>query len=98
MKLEGTLIIAQDRWTLSSEFNQRFYFGNNSTTYYQGYGGDTTNAHEWRNGDGTAILNINNNGNFFCAGVLTAKFVTVANTIVIYWEFNLKTRYQEKII
>ena len=36
-QIEGTLIIAQDRWTLSSEFNQRFYFGNNSTTYYQGY-------------------------------------------------------------
>ncbi len=64
-QIEGTLIIAQDRWTLSSEFNQRFYFSNNSTTYYQGYGTDFVNAHEWRNRDGTAIMYIHNNSIFF---------------------------------
>jgi hypothetical protein len=76
-QIEGTLIIAQDRWTLSSEFNQRFYFGNNSTTYYQGYGTDYVNAHEWRNRDGTAIMYIDNLGNFSTQGYITGRFLSI---------------------
>jgi hypothetical protein len=76
-QIEGTLIIAQDRWTLSSEFNQRFYFGNNSTTYYQGYGTDYINAHEWRNRDGTAIMYVDNLGNFSTQGYITGRFLSI---------------------
>jgi hypothetical protein len=64
-KIYGNLILANDKWIYSSDAAQRIYFAANSTTYYQGYGISTAYCHIFKNNDGTEIMGINNNGNFF---------------------------------
>jgi len=60
-----------NRWHLGGG-SQRFYFGFDSTTYFQGYG---ATPFILRNGSGTDLVSIASNGNTSITGVIHANYV-----------------------
>ena len=71
-KLNGTAILAVDNWIYDSDNRQRFYFGTNGRTYYQGYP-STNISHEFRGSAGTAIFTLTDGGSAVFSGSITAK-------------------------
>ena len=57
-RMEGALILKTDLWNLSSDSQNRLYFGNNDRTYFA-----SPNGYEFRNSSNNAIINISNTGN-----------------------------------
>ena len=81
--LRGNATFTTDVWNYSSEGNQRIYFANNNITYFQGYNGGgvpQANCFIFRNSAGTDIIGINNNGNTYFVGQLSAQFYTISGS------------------
>ena len=71
-KLNGTAIFAVDNWIYDSDNRQRFYFGTNGRTYYQGYPSINI-SHEFRGSAGSAIFTLTNGGSGVFYGSITAN-------------------------
>ena len=75
-----------DIWNYSTEGNQRLFYQNAGTSYYQGYGNaDFSINHEFRNHDGSAKLvlyngGVNTNAGARLYGQFTCGLFTIANT------------------
>jgi hypothetical protein len=55
--LKGSCAINAGEWMRSSDSTrQRLFFADNGTTYYQGYHGNGTHNHEWRNSSRTTTM------------------------------------------
>jgi hypothetical protein len=88
----GSCTIFAGEWLRSSDASrQRFFFADNGTTYYQGYNGNGTYNHEWRNSGGANTMGLNEAGSLYVANQITAKFFTIPSTNTDYIGVNANT-------
>jgi len=81
--LNNSLFLKTDVWNYSTDNKERIYFGNNGITYFRAYnngGVPQTNCYIFRNNGGTDIIGINDNGNTFFVGEISAKFTTISGS------------------
>ena len=58
----GGLNIAVNNWVYDSDGRQRFFYGNNGTSYHQGYNANGYYNHEFRNSVGSVTMGIREEG------------------------------------
>jgi hypothetical protein len=81
--LNNSLFLKTDVWNYSTDNKERIYFANNGITYFRAYnngGVPQTNCYVFRNNGGTDIIGINDNGNTFFVGEISAKFTTISGS------------------
>jgi len=83
----------QDVWHANLSGNERFFFGNNSTTYIKGHGGNV--PIQFRNGSDTPIAYFENDGQFVCS--FQTRSVTDTDHLVVANNTNLFAVGQYKI-
>jgi hypothetical protein len=83
VSIGNSLFFKTDVWNYSSDNKERIYFANNGITYFRAYnngGVPQTNCYVFRNNGGTDIIGINDNGNTFFVGEISAKFTTISGS------------------
>jgi hypothetical protein len=75
LSINNTVFFKNNVWNNSSEGFQRLYFAEAGTTYFQGYGTTYAIAHEFRNNDGVAKIQMYNSGDTTIYGQLICNFL-----------------------
>ena len=81
-----------DNYILSSDSQRiRFLFNTNGGTIYQGYGTDYAKSHEWKYRNGDTKTSVDNLGNFYTDGYITARFLSINKSPSDYLGLNFDT-------